>query len=435
MTDLSKKAALILDHGVFVELAFRLAREDGFGTVYYCDPTWQAAFATIDHAIIGDGFAEIRRVREPWKLIDSGAVDCVIYPDVHHAEEQEHVESLGMPVWGGRSADLLELNKWRFKKIQDELGMPHAKYDLLEGMDELREYCQDPANNDRFIKMTPQFRGNRETFHHENYERSRQTLAEMDKQFGVVGNVLRFLAEHKLKGKLEGGIDTYSIDGAHPGSVVSGWEIKDKCYFAEVLAWDKVNPVLREAIEPIFPILKSRRCRQMLSTEVMIEDKALLEPTVRFPSPAGEEQMELYANFPQIIWEGAHGRCIEPEIAKHFACEAMIEHTDDDDSWRSLKVPPSIRKWTKLYNVCQVGDLLATAPGCNIIGAVVGLGDSPQECLEHLKANAEGLKDQPVIVHVEALAKALQEIETAQEKGVGFESETIPEPAEALTET
>lgn len=427
-TDLSRKSALIVDHGVFVELAFRLARD--FGKVYYCDPSWQAAFATIDHAIIGDGFKDVERVREPWKLIDSGAVDIVIYPDVHHAEEQEHIESLGMPVWGGRSADLLELNKWRFKKIQEELGMPHAKFDLLEGIDDLRDYCRE--NEDRYIKLTPQFRGNRETFHHKTYEESRQILAEMEKQFGVVGTVLKFLGEWPLTGKLEGGIDTYSIDGEHPQTVVSGWEVKDKAYFAEVVEWDGLPAALRQAVEPIFPILKQRRCRQMLSTEVMIEDKALLEPTVRFPSPAGEEQMELYANFSQIMWEGAHGRCIEPEITKHFACEAMIEHNGDDEAWRSLKVPPSIRQWTKLYNVCQVGEWLATAPGCNIIGAVVGIGDSPEEALEHLKENAEALKDQPVTIHVHALADALMEIEEAKEKGVAFQDSELPDPADAM---
>lgn len=432
MTDLTKKSVLVTDHGVFVELAFRLAREGGFGKVYYCDPSWQQAFATIDHAVIGDGFAEIERVKEPWKLIDSGKVDCVVYPDVHHSEEQEHIESLGIPVWGGRTGDLLELNKLRFKKIQDDLGMPHATYDVLEGMDALRAFCMDPVNVDRFIKLTPQFRGNRETFQHKDWESSRQIIAEMDKQFGVVGNILKFLAERPLSGKLEGGIDTYTVDGMHPETVVSGWEIKDKGYFAEVIEWSKLNPALRRAVEPLFPILKERRVRQMLSTEVMIEDKALLEPTVRFPSPAGEEQMELYYNFPEIIWEGANGRLIEPVLTKHFACEAMVEHNGDDEGWRALKVPKDIRKWVKLYNLCQVGEWLATAPGCNIIGAVVGIGDSPREALEHLKANAEALKDQPVTIHVHALSDALMEIEEAKEKGLAFQDATVPEPAAAL---
>lgn len=416
----------------------RLARKDGFGTVHYYDPTWQTAFATIDHAVIGDGLADdpdtpILRVKEPWKLIDAGMIDVCIFPDVHHAEEQEHLESLGMAVWGGRSASDLETNKYRFKQIQAELGMNHAEFDLVQGMDDLREYCLDKANGERWVKISPQFRGNKETFHlgKDEFETAMH-LAELDHQLGALRNIVKFICEKPLKGKLEGGIDTYSIDGEHPQTVVSGWEKKDKGYFAEVIKWAQVIPELRQAIEPIFPILKERRCRQMLSTEVMIEDRVLLEPTIRFPSPAGEEQMELYANFPQIIWAGAHGRLIEPELTASFACEAMVEHNGEDDTWRALTIPREIRRWVKLYNVCQIGDVTATAPGCNIIGAIVGIGDSPTKALEKLKQIYEALKDQPVTIHMESIVDLIHEIEEAQAQGKGFKNVTLPEPAEVV---
>jgi hypothetical protein len=428
MTDLSKKCALIVDHGAFVELAFRLARE--FGRVLYCDATWQEAYPKIDHAIVGDGFAEIERVREPWPAIDAEEVDVAIFPDVLRSGEQLHIEKLGIPVWGARTADRLEIDKWRFKQIQKDLGMNHAKYDVIQGLDELREYCRE--NKDRWIKVTPQFRGNRETFHHKDYETSLEKLAEMELEFGLAGKILTILGEHPLKGDLEGGLDTYTVDGEHPDTVVSGWEIKDRCYFAEVIPWSQVIPELREAVEPLMPILKTRRCRQMISTEVKIEERVLLEPTIRFPSPAGEEQMELYKNLGRIIWEGAHGNLIQPEVIKKFACEAMVSHNGNDERIRDLKIPDSVRQWVKLYNLFKVGDRYGTAPGSEIIGAVVGIGDSPQEALDHLKDNASALKDEDVTVHVEALAKALEEIEEAQAEGAGFKGEIIPEPAEAL---
>src|SRR5208282_1019222 len=59
--DLSRESVCVLDHGVFVEVALRLAQPGGFGTVYYCDPSWEEAFSKFDHAAIGDGFEEIRR--------------------------------------------------------------------------------------------------------------------------------------------------------------------------------------------------------------------------------------------------------------------------------------------------------------------------------------------------------------------------------------
>ena len=429
--NLAGKRALVVDHGAFVELALRLARKGGFGEVYYCDPSWETAYAKIDHAVIGDGFEQVRRVKEPWALIDGGEVDIVIFPDVHHGEMQAHIESLGLPVWGARSADQLELHKLRFKKIQDELGMPHADYDVIYGMLSLREYCA--RTTDRYIKITPQFRGNRETFHHSDPFETAMKLAQMDLEFGPLGDILTFLCEHPLKGKIEGGIDTYTVDGQHPDQVVSGWEIKDKCYLAEVLAWGEVNQVLRDAIDPLWPILKARGTKQMISTEVKIEDKVLLEPTIRFPSPGGEQQMELYENFPEIIWEGAHGRLVQPEVTYRYACTAMIDHDGDSNHTRAIRVPESVRRWVKLYNVSRVGDLLATAPGNETIGAAIGLGSTVQEALERLKEVAEALKDQPVKVHVEDLAKALQEAQEAKEKGAGMEGTEVPESAEAVT--
>jgi hypothetical protein len=254
----------------------------------------------------------------------------------------------------------------------------------------------------------------------------------MELEFGILGSILKFLAEHPLKGKLEGGLDTYVIDGMHPLTVVSGWEKKDHGYFAEVVHWDELAEELRNVVEPLFPLFKQYRTRQMLSTEVMLEDEVLLEPTIRQASPAGEEQMELYTNFPQIIRAGADGRLIEPDVCKKFACEAMVEHTGDDQAARELEVPEEERQWVKLYNIAKVGKKLWTAPGCNIIGAVVGIGDTPSEALEHLKHNAQALKDQPVIVHLESIPALIEEIEEAKAAGKGFKGAILPEPAEAV---
>lgn len=430
MTDLSQKSCLVIDHGTFVEVALRLAR-DGFGTVYYCDPTWQTAFAKVDHAAIGRGFENVRRVKEPWGLIDRGEVDVVVFPDVHRAEEQAHIASLGIPVWGARSADQLEINKLRFKQIQDELGMPHADYDLVIGLEKLREYCL--RNTDRWIKISPQFRGNRETFHHKDHLETSLTLAHMEIEFGALGRALTFLCEHPLKGDLEGGLDTYTVLGQHPDTVVSGWEIKDKCYLAEVLKWEEVNQTLRKAIDPLWPILKARGCIQMLSTEVKTEEEVLLEPTIRFPSPAGEQQMELYTNFPQVVWEGAHGRLIEPDVKYRYAVTAMMDHNGGAEATRSIEIPTEVRHLVKVYNASQLGDQTVTAPGTDTIGAIIGLGNTPQEALEQLKEVVAALKDQPVNIHIKDLADALQEAQEAKEQGAGMAQADVPYPSEALT--
>lgn len=432
--NLSDKRIVVLDHGMFLELALRLGRD--FGKVYYVDPTWEQAFSRIDHAIIGDGFEEIERVKEIWDVIDK--VDCAVFPDTHNSGMQLFIEKhVGIPVWGGRRADTLELKKVAFRGMMRGLGMEVPDYEVVHGLEALIDHCRDEKNDDQWIKISPQFRGNRETFHHIDYQRSRSTLNEMGVDFDIVQDVLNFLCEKSIKAKLEGGLDTYTVDGAHPSIAVQGYEAKDQCYFAVVQKYDDIPKEISSVSEPLWPILKDFRCRQFISTEVKITDdgkSVLLEPTIRLPSPAGEEQMELYENISEIIFEGASGTLVDPVLSAAFACEAMVEHKGNKDRWRSLQVPDSTRRWIKLYNTVKIGDTLGIAPGSECIGAVVGIGQTPQEALDHLKENAESISDQDVTIHVESLATILQEIENAQAEGIKFTDKEMPEPAEVLKE-
>jgi len=431
MTDLSDKSCVVLDHGFFLEVAHRLSRD--FGKVYYVDPGHEEAMAKVDHAVIGDGFPNIERVSEIWEVIDK--VDCCVFPDIHHGYMQEHIAGMGMPVWGGRRADELELKKAMFRALQRQMGMNVPEYEVIRGLDDLREFCQNPKHDDRWIKITPQFRGNKETFHHATYEETRCHLDEMGAQFGILQDVISFIAEKSIEAKVELGMDTYTVRGAHPNLVINGVEGKDKCYFGFVQPYRMFPEAARSISDLLWPLLAKYGCCQFLSTEVKMTDEGepyLLEPTVRMPSPAGECQLELYENFSQIIWEGAHGNLIEPEIEHHFACEAMVEQHGDDKTWRCLKVPNEIRRWVKLYSAARVGDFIGIAPGESIIGAVVGVGDSPKEALDHLKENCEALKDQPVTIAVEALNTVLDSIDEAEAAGIHFTDEPLPSPADVI---
>jgi len=425
VVDLSSESVCVLDHGVFVEVALRLAQPGGFGAVYYCDPSWEEAFSKFDHAAIGDGFEEIRRVPELWDVIDK--CDTFVFPDVHHGGLQEYLESQGKSVWGARRADRMEIKKLFFRGLQETLGMNVPDYDIIHGLDALRAHCR--AEKDRWIKFTPQYRGNRETFHHSDYRGTRQKLDELALEFGPMQDEIKFLSEKPIKGDFEGGFDTYMIDGNLPKVSVQGYERKDQCYLAAVMAYENLPKPLRDTIEPLLPHFAKHRARQMISTEVKIDDElngTLLEPTVRFPSPAGEEQMVLYENFPQIIYHGARGRIVEPITRASFACEVMISHNDDAEHPREIKVPPEVREYWKLYNISCFGDRLGIAPGGDIIGAVVGIGDTPREAVMHLKHNAKALKDEPVSIAIESLGHLVKQIEKAQAAGIYFSDKEMP---------
>lgn len=435
MTDVSKLRVMVIDHGYFIWLAQRLARD--VGQVYYNRIGWEDAQSKLDKRVVGDGFKDIASVGEPWKLIDEGKVDLVVFPDVHHSEMQAHIERCGIPVWGGREGDNLELKKLFWKKLQCELGMDCADYDVVRGVDGpegLREYCRKETN--RVIKLTPQFRGNQETFIHTDYGSSRGTIDAIAAHFESLQDDLVFIAEKKLESNIEGGIDTYCVDGQHPDMVVYGFEKKDKCYFATVKPYEEIPEEIRGPSDLLWPLLGKYRTRQFISSEVIVteaKESHLIDNTIRLPSPAGEEQGELYKNLPLILYEGAQGRLVQPEIGPMFACEAMIEHTGDEERIRSLVVPDEEMRWVKLYNAFQSGKRICITPMDHpIIGAVVGIGETPEEALEHLKHNAESLKDQPVIIHTDALASVLIEIQESESKGMDFTDEPLPEPASVI---
>lgn len=427
--DLSQKACVVLDHGFFVELALKLSEK--FGRVYYVDPSHEEAMAKIDHAVIGDGFAEIQRVEEIWDVIDH--VDLCVFPDVHHGAMQEHIARMGIPVWGGRRACELELKKLRFRQMQRMLGMNVPEFKVIEGLEALRAFCRE--NEDYWIKTSPQFRGNRETFHHENYLSSRDTLDQMGVDFGVLQDAVKFVAEQSIKAPFEGGLDTYCVDGRHPSQVLQAYEIKDKCCIGAVQNYTEVPTEITSITDEMWPVLAEYKARQFTSYEVKItnEHKSyLLEPTIRMASPAGEPQLELYDNLAEIIYGGANGQLVEPQCGAKFYCQAMLDHSGDPKRWRSVLVPASVRRWVKLYHACQVGDRIGLSPGDKTVGSVLGIGDTPTEALEHLKDNLSALKDEPVCAHIEALAEAINEINEAEEEGIHFSSYRMPEPAQVL---
>lgn len=429
MSDLSKLSAAVFDHGMFVEMAIRLGRD--LGKVYYCTP-WESARSKIEHFAIGSGFDEIERVSEIWDVIDK--VDVAVFPDVHHGGMQTHLEKIGVPVWGTRRADRLEINKVMFKQLQEKLEMNHAEYEVITGLEALRKYCH--GTKDKWIKISPQFRGDTETFHHIDWDHSRSELDDLAVIFGELQEDIIFLVEDPIEAELESGGDFYCIDGQFPSIGVQGYEIKDASYFAAVQKYEDLPEQVREVNEALSPILKQYRYRNFFSTEIKINESGegfLLEPTCRLPSPAGEEQMELYHNFSEIIVEGANGRLIDPVADMDYACEVMVEHNGDTERYRPITISKEARPWIKLYDLIRIsGDRYAVPPGDSCIGAIVGVGKTPKATLEHLKENVAMLEDQPLTIHLEAIVKAIQEIETAQEEGVYFTDKPMPEPAEAI---
>lgn len=423
-------SALIYDHGLFTELALRLSRD--FKKVYYYTP-WEKSFPTISDAIIGDGFREIERVGDVWGILPN--MDLVVFPDIMHSGLQLHLESMGIPVWGSRKGDKLELQRsWFLKKIR-ELGLPWGHWALIPGFSKLKEHLQD--FEDVYVKIS-KYRGTSETWHHQNMKLSEPILDQLAVKLGAAKEIIPFVVCDAIPAELEVGFDGFCIDGQFPKIALQGWEQKDKAYIASVQNYEDLPEQVIHVNEAMAPMLKDFRYRNFWSTEIRITDDGtpyFIDPTCRCPSPATEAQLELYDNWGEIILEGAQGNLVDPVPVAKFAVEAMIYHNEDADGWRSVEIPDESRQWVKLYRVCKINGAYHIPPGENKmdeIGAVVGIGDTIQEAIDHLHETVEELKDQPVAIRVDALYDALKEIQEAEKKGIEFSEQEVPEPETAL---
>lgn len=430
MTDLSSRTVLVIDAGLFLPLAFRLARD--FGKVLFHSPM-SKPFPCVGDAVIGDGFGEIEVVRD---LFKHGMVehDVVVIPDVGHSDL--HYDCTGMNVWGSGDGDRLELDRQFLKDYQAEHGMDVPPYVKLKGLSALREHLT--YNPDVYVKMS-RYRGTMETFHSVNYKLSEPWLDELAVKLGPLQERVTFIVEDAIDAVAELGFDGFCIDGEFPKVAVQGIEAKDRGYIGVVTPYADLPEELRDVNAPLKPFLKENRYRNFFSTEVRITDKDevfLTDPCCRHASPAGECLLELYGNLGEIIWEGAQGNLVEPEYTAKYAAQALIDHPDPGtEHWRLVDVPAEVRQWVKLYFACEVDGRQAIPPlawNHETIGSVVGLGHTLEEAIDAVKEHAKALDGQGLTIRTDALGDVLKEMQEAEKAGVELTTDTVPEPSTVI---
>lgn len=419
------KHCLVIDHGLFLPLALRLAED--FERVSYYTPDTEIAFPVINNALIGDGFSEIKRCDDLWSAIKD--VDLFVFPDVQHSSLQLHLESLGKRVWGSRNGDSLELKRVWFKSLQKKLGMQVSPHKIIHGLTDLRAYLAEHPGT--YVKVS-RWRGLTETFCYHDDLRGRTKLDTLAVKLGPVQDDFPFLVEDPIEAIIEIGIDEFCVDGQFPKTVVQGPEGKDKTYIGVVTPVEELPDELRQVNEFLAPFFAEQRYRNFFSAEVRIKDdhtSYLTDPTCRHASPAGECLLELIGNLGEILWEGAQGNLVEPEYRAKFAVQAMVDHPDDEDHWRVLEWHN--KPWFKPFAAVAIGDHLAFPPlpwSNDAIGSLVGIGDTIEDALESLKESAKPYEDQGMTVHIPDIASTLKNIHEAEKQGVEISPEPVPEP-------
>ena len=416
--DLKSKTAAVIDNGLFSELARTLSAS--FKTVYYTSP-WVADFPSSLKTSLGEGFPEYERVRDIWDVIDE--VDLFIFPDLHNGALQEYLVSQGKRVWGARNGDELETARTEAKAYFKELGIPQAKYEVIQGMDALRAFLK--GREDKVWVKISLTRNDTETFAVEGYEGSKNRLDRLESELGPAAEEMEFIVEDDLPDTLDIAIDTFCIDGKFPKTVLLGTEKKDEGYICVTKTWGEIDSKLTDLYEAVAPVLEKYEYRQMLSLESRIGSNViyLCDPCCRGGSPPFELQLNLITNLAEILWQGADGKLVEPKYAARYGAQFIIESKWSIENPLLVEFPEEYRDKIKFRYATLFGDKLwimpqhSDTPG---FASIVVTGDSLDACFEEAKEIACSIKGIGVDCQIGSMSGLKENLEQLAKWSVSF---------------
>lgn len=428
MKEVSDTTFCVVDHGLFIPIARRLAKEAK--RVLYHRPA-EDGFPTINNCIIGDGFDDIEKCDDIWRVKNEVEVWC--FPDIGFSGLQLELESQGRAVWGSRGADTLEVYRQKFHKVLETTGLPVPSFVVIKGLTKLRDHLKD--QEDKFLKIS-RYRGSMETTHWRSWDLDEGFLDILAVRFGPSKELIPFMVFDKLDTEIEIGSDTYTVDGQWPSLMLNGLEHKDKGYIGAVTKKGNMPEVLTDVLDAFGPILKEYRCRNQWSTEVRVVDGKgyFTDPTPRGGLPSTASQLVAWENFAEIVMAGAHGELVDPVPSCKYTAECMISGKSKKEQWPVVEIPKELEEWTAFGNCCQIDGRLVFPSDDSAgddLGWLVATGDTLEDVIDNLKGHADILPD-GLDANTDAMVDLIVEAIKARDENIKFGGQPIPEPETAL---
>lgn len=380
---MARPKILVYDRGAFISFAQALVPDAE--VLYFSE--YREVAPSSKNAMVGRDVPGIERVDSFWNHLN--VVDVVAFPDIGDGDLQEHLREMGKPVWGSGRAEMLELARLEFKTLLKKLGMPVVDTRRVIGIDALRSILE--KEDDLYVK-TSFFRADFESFHHITWDLSEPWWQELAYRMGPHGKEIEVLVEVPAPG-LEFGYDGYVIDGQFPQHAAWGVEKKDKGYL--IYADDSPPACLTEANEVLSEALRTLGARGNYHNEVrQTEDGTVYisDPACRCGAPPFASMSIWITNWVDIVVGGANGEVVEPAYAAPYACEVELSKSSKDISmatwlehqWLALEMPEAIVPWVRLRRPVVVDGRWWSVPHSwlDILGAAVGIGQTPEEAID-----------------------------------------------------
>jgi len=417
MTDYKKLSICIVDNGLFTHMAE--AMTEYFGVVYYYVP-WEFTFPRMSRMLLGDGIPGVSRIDSFWPYL--GEIDLFVFPDVNFAPLQLHLRSLDKRIWGSGGGEQLELDRAASKRHLKSLGIDIGPYTVVTGITALRKHLG--KHPDQYVKIS-RYRGDMESFHAVSLPLIEPLLDELEYRFGARKETVEFICEDAISDAVEIGFDGWTIDGQFTENCTRGVEVKDLAFIMRSGSYADMPKQLRDINTKLAPTFERFGYRGFFSSEARItrDGKAyVIDPCCRLPSPPSQLYWSMIKNWADILWEGADGAIVEPDLAAPWGALAILTSDHATKNWQPIAFPKELRDSIRITNLSMLDGRYYFVPqdGYEMaeIGAVVGLGDTMEDAIKAVGEVADKVEGYAIHTNLSALDEAQSELDKLKEFGI-----------------
>ena len=420
MFNLKDKIALVYDWSTFFPLAQKLSHE--FKEVWYFCPR-ESNYATIERARIGYGYPNIRVVDEDDVHLNLDKFGLIVFPDVGDGGLAKKWSMDGLPVVSSKMGEKLENDRLYFKKRAKEIGLNVNPYESFTDIDDLIEYLKPREN--LYVKIS-YFRGERESFHFENWKKSERDLIDLSHKLGIFRHHFdEFIVEEPIKSKIENGTDRFFGNGKFLRYGLMGFEEKNQCYICKVVDENEIPEDLKKIDDKLAILYKEFDVCSPVSTEVRWPKKGHgvpIDETLRFGYPPLHSMMTAFGNMGEILYGMAHNKEVDQEVDYKYVVELIMSSSEAGTDPLPVDYPKEYEDNIWLKSPCKVDGQHYVIPidHSTVVGGVSVGADSLEDAIAECKEIASQVKAPGLYYDEKSFDRALDQLKEAKKLDVGF---------------